>query len=170
MRIIKDCRQHFKFAPEHCETAAFWLGGHPPGWTEFLERCEHSRCQFHRYDDSDDHWQRVQPLGDSPPQGLYQLTPCVEELRFVYIHTNPGDSTGVEHRVVPGKIKGMLQLMVRAGCRIIAIANITGPGGDHQAGKENSQAIINTVSGCGDLLQNADNLYLVYPPGWFDAD
>lgn len=80
-RIIMVADDIFQFAPEHCDTAAFWLGGHPGhSWNEFLERCQQYQCLFHRYD-GNGNWQGV---GGIDCDGkLHQLTPCLGTLRCV---------------------------------------------------------------------------------------
>ena len=76
---------------------------------------------------------------------LYQFAPCVDELRFVYVHRNPGNSTGAETSFVPGMVKQMLLLLQRAGCRNVAMDCIMGPAGNHEATELNSRAIVNTI-------------------------
>ena len=135
----QSCRRRFKFAPEHCDGAAFWLrGGYCPLWAgwchEFLPRCEAAGCQFLRYDDQVGGWQRETAIAGPPEQAvLYRLTPALERLRFVYIHGNPGDAQGVDPGLVREMIRHMLSALVEAECRFVAMNGIHGinEAGDH---------------------------------------
>ena len=99
-------------------------------------------------------------------EGLYQLTPCLDRLRFVYIHANPGP--GVGPQAVRVMMRRMLHGFAEAGCsRIVAMDVMNGIGGGHQADEINNQAVINAIEGPDAFSYDTgiQEIYLIYPAG-----
>ena len=152
MRIIKVADDVFKFSPEHCEGAAFWLktgfNGLFTHWKfGFRRQCEELGCRFFLCQDGARIEKEVDPV---PMEGtLYQLNPKLSELEWVYIHSNQGNKQGAESDAVHQMTLDALDALDEQGCRGIAMNGIHGtmPSGIHipEADREHPRLMVQAL-------------------------
>jgi len=152
MRIIKVADDVFKFSPEHCDGAVFWL---KTGFNVlfshwqfgFRHQCEELGCHFFMCNDGARIETEVDPV---PAEGtLYQLNPKLNELEWVYIHPNQGNKRGAESNAVHQMMLDALDALSEKGCCRIAMNGIHGvtSEGQHvpEADREHSQLMVQAL-------------------------
>jgi hypothetical protein len=150
MSIIKVAHDIFKFAPEHCDGVALWIGGFHLGgyWHDFLEQCRKTGCKFFRMHDNNWIGTRIDS-GEPIEGGLYLIAPKLDQLQFLYLHPNP---SGVAV-VVPGNVQEMVRNAIAAlngvGCHFVAMngihAGTTKSGHNCERDGTNTQQTIDTI-------------------------
>ena len=126
MRIINVADDIFRFAPGHCQGAAFWLH-HPvleQSWTEFLEMCRTAGCTFSQKTEKG--WIEVAEICIAPEEGtLYRLNPTLIRLKFIYIQPNLQHVFGGANPV-PGMVRNALTALNDEYCTCVAMNGIHG--------------------------------------------